>query len=146
MDFAVPEDKKVKIKESEKISEYLNIAENKKSMEQEGVGDTNCIWFDRHVCKRLERKIWKSDEKSRVSRLQHIWDRSEFSEKFWKPDDTCCHSYSSKRPPAKAPVKNSLAISDKQANGGTRGVIVIVVGNGHGDTSSTPGRKSLHFT
>ena len=31
-------------------------------------------------------------------------------------------------------------------NGGARGVIVIVVGNGHGDTSSNPGRDWLHFT
>ena len=30
--------------------------------------------------------------------------------------------------------------------GGARGVVVIVVGNGHGDTSSNPGRDSLHFT
>ena len=30
--------------------------------------------------------------------------------------------------------------------GGARGVIVIVVGNGHGDTSSNPGRDWLHFT
>ena len=29
---------------------------------------------------------------------------------------------------------------------GARGVIVIVVGNEHGDTSSNPGRNSLHFT
>ena len=28
----------------------------------------------------------------------------------------------------------------------TRGVMVIVVGNGHGDTSSNPGRDWLHFT
>ena len=28
----------------------------------------------------------------------------------------------------------------------SRGVIVIVVGNEHGDTSSNPGRNSLHFT
>ena len=27
-----------------------------------------------------------------------------------------------------------------------RGVMVIVVGNGHGDTSSNPGRDWLHFT
>ena len=26
------------------------------------------------------------------------------------------------------------------------GVMVIVVGNGHGDTSSNPGRDWLHFT
>ena len=30
--------------------------------------------------------------------------------------------------------------------GGSRGVMVIVVGNGHGDTSSNPGRDWLHFT
>ena len=29
---------------------------------------------------------------------------------------------------------------------GVRGVMVIVVGNGHGDTSSNPGRDWLHFT
>ena len=30
--------------------------------------------------------------------------------------------------------------------GGAHGVMVIVVGNGHGDTSSNPGRDLLHFT
>ena len=30
--------------------------------------------------------------------------------------------------------------------GGARGVIVIAVGNEHGDTSSNPGRDWLHFT
>ena len=30
--------------------------------------------------------------------------------------------------------------------GGARGVMVIVVGNGHGDTSSNSGRNWLHFT
>ena len=30
--------------------------------------------------------------------------------------------------------------------GGARGVMVIVVGNGPGDTSSNPGRDWLHFT
>ena len=30
--------------------------------------------------------------------------------------------------------------------GGTSGVMVIVVGNGHGDTSSNPERYWLHFT
>ena len=31
-------------------------------------------------------------------------------------------------------------------SGGARGVMVIVVGNGHGDMSSNPGRDWLHFT
>ena len=30
--------------------------------------------------------------------------------------------------------------------GGARGVMVIVVGNEHGDMSSNPGRDWLHFT
>ena len=30
--------------------------------------------------------------------------------------------------------------------GGARGVVVIVVGNEHGDTSSNPRRDGLHFT
>ena len=30
--------------------------------------------------------------------------------------------------------------------GGARGLMVIVVGNEHGDTSSNPGRDCLHFT
>ena len=30
--------------------------------------------------------------------------------------------------------------------GGARGVMVIVTGIGHGDTSSNPGREWLHFT
>ena len=30
--------------------------------------------------------------------------------------------------------------------GGARGVMVIVVGNGHGNTSSNPGWDWLHFT
>ena len=30
--------------------------------------------------------------------------------------------------------------------GGASGLVVIVVGNGHSDTSSNPGRDWLHFT
>ena len=39
-----------------------------------------------------------------------------------------------------------LYFSDVCIIGGARGVVVIVVGNGHGDTSSNPGRDWLHFT
>ena len=34
----------------------------------------------------------------------------------------------------------------KSVFGSARGVMVIVAGNGHGDTSSNPGRDWLHFT
>ena len=36
--------------------------------------------------------------------------------------------------------KNKPRIKKKSKKGGARGVMVIVVGNRHGDTSSNPGR------
>ena len=39
----------------------------------------------------------------------------------------------------------SFSWSGFQLLGGARGVMVTVVGNGHGDTSSNPGRDWLHF-
>ena len=36
--------------------------------------------------------------------------------------------------------------NDKHKFGGVRGVMVIVAGYGHGDTSSNPGPDWLHFT
>ena len=41
--------------------------------------------------------------------------------------------------------RNNLLMIIK-GTGGAHGVMVIVVGNGHGDTSSDPGRGWLHFT
>ena len=40
-------------------------------------------------------------------------------------------------------LKNNMY---KQYLAGARGEMVIIVGNGHGDTSSNPGRYWLHFT
>ena len=41
---------------------------------------------------------------------------------------------------------NNWYISYAKYNIQARGVMVIVVGNGHGDTSSNPGQDGLHFT
>ena len=41
---------------------------------------------------------------------------------------------------------NNLLTDHTYTHTHTRGVMVIVVGNGHGDTSSNPGRDWLHFT
>ena len=39
-----------------------------------------------------------------------------------------------------------LSMTLTASDGGARGVVVIAVGNEHGDTSSNPGRDWLHFT
>ena len=41
---------------------------------------------------------------------------------------------------------NNLRKINRYVFGGARRVMAIVVGNGHGDTSSNPGRDWLHFT
>ena len=38
------------------------------------------------------------------------------------------------------------SVADYQAKWGARGVMAIVVGNWHGDTSSKPGQDWLHVT
>ena len=58
--------------------------------------------------------------------------QSEYWEESCRLEETCCLLDS----PGK----------DHQLNGGARGVMVIVIGNGHGDASSNPGRGWLHFT
>ena len=42
--------------------------------------------------------------------------------------------------------KDEDAVDHNTVTRGARGVMVIVVGNGHGDTSSNPGGDWLHFT
>ena len=42
--------------------------------------------------------------------------------------------------------KAPFSIATTPFSGGARGVMVIVAGYGHGDTSSDPGRDWLHFT
>ena len=44
MDFAVPVDHRIKIKESEKMNKYLDLVREliKKNVEHEGDSDTNC--------------------------------------------------------------------------------------------------------
>ena len=43
-------------------------------------------------------------------------------------------------------IEVSLSVLHTSFVGGARGVMVIVVGNGHADTSSNPGQDWLHFT
>ena len=40
-------------------------------------------------------------------------------------------------------INDNVSSNDK---GGDCGVMVIIVGNGHGDMSSNPGQDWLHFT
>ena len=54
MDFAVPANHRVELKESEKKETYLDLArELKKTVEHESDGDTNCNWCSWHSHQRI---------------------------------------------------------------------------------------------
>ena len=48
MDFAIPADDRVKLKEREKREKYLDSLQNKSTKEYEGDGDTDCNWYTRN--------------------------------------------------------------------------------------------------
>ena len=58
VDFAVPADNWVNIKENEKINKFLVLELEKtkqKTVEHKGNGDTNCNWYTWNGHKRLEK-------------------------------------------------------------------------------------------
>ena len=54
---------------------------------------------------------WKSVGESKLFKLQHCWDWLIYWERFWRPEETCFNSISSKRPQANVGEKNSLAVN-----------------------------------
>ena len=53
MDFAVPADNRIKLKENKKKDKYLDLAGELKKQEHESDGDTNCNWCLGRVIKEL---------------------------------------------------------------------------------------------
>ena len=54
MEFAIPADHQVKLKESEKRNKYLDLSRKlKKTVEHKGASDTNCEWCARYTHKRI---------------------------------------------------------------------------------------------
>ena len=68
MDFAISADHRGKIKESEKIDKYFNLAKKtEKIVKHESDGDTNCNWYTWNgSLKRLE----KLEFKGRIKTIQ----------------------------------------------------------------------------
>ena len=92
VDFAVPSNLSEKEKINEIIVKYLDLArELKIAVDHEGDGNTNCnpcAWTS---------KAWKNDlwnwqarEELRPYRPQNYWDRQEYWEVTWRPEETCC--------------------------------------------------------
>ena len=70
IDFPVPSDHWVKINENETIDRYLDPArELKRTVEQEGDGDTNCIWYTWNGLQRLEKRLKEQEIRRRIESI-----------------------------------------------------------------------------
>ena len=73
MDFAILADHRVKLKESEKRDNYLDLArELKKTMKHEGDGDTNCNWCSQHTHQRIVKGLEELEIRGQVETIQTI--------------------------------------------------------------------------
>ena len=109
MDFAVPVDNRVTMKESKKIDKYLDLARELKNWNMRLTVIPVVVGALRTVDRGLGNywRNWKSEEESEASRLQHGSDQLEYSEKYRRPEDTYCYSYFGEIPPTNAGVKHS---------------------------------------
>ena len=56
--------------------------------------------------------IWKLADVWRPSKRQHYRRRPEYSEEYWRLEETCCHSNPSKKPSPNADLKNSKRVNN----------------------------------
>ena len=93
VDFAVPADHRIKLKECEKKDKYLDFARELKTLWNMQVTIIPIvIGTFGTVTKGLLK--WLEDRR-RPSKRQHHWDRPKYWEESWRLEKTCCHSNSS---------------------------------------------------
>ena len=106
VDFAVPADHRVKLKESEQRDKYLDLAKVLKKLSNEGDGDTSCSRCTWTIPKILVKGLEDLEIRGKVETIQ--------TTALLRPArilrigrETCCHSNFSEKPSANAVVKNS---------------------------------------
>ena len=112
VDFAVPADHRIKLKQCEKRDKYLDLArELKKLWNMKVTFIPIVIGAFGTVTKGLLKGLEDLEVGDRVetTKQQHYWKRPEYWEESWKLEETCCHSISSEIPSAYADVKTLMS-------------------------------------
>ena len=118
VDFAVPADHRIKLKECEKKNKST-LLENWKNygtwrwplyqlwlvLLLQWQKDNYRVW-----------RTWKLADEWKPSKRQHYWKRSEYWEESWRLEETFCQSNSRERPSAKTNVKNSKGVNHNNDN------------------------------
>ena len=98
VDFAVPADQRINLKESEKRDKYLDFSrELKKLWNMKVTIIPIVIGAFGTVTEGLLKRLEDLEVGSRVEahKQQHYWKLPEYREESWILDETCCHSISS---------------------------------------------------
>ena len=110
MDFAVPADHWIKLKDCEKRDKYIDFPRELKKLWNMKVKIIPIvIGAFGTVAKGLLKGLEDLEVGGRVETIQqqHYWKRPQYWEDSWSLEETCCHSISSERLSAYADVKNS---------------------------------------
>ena len=117
LDFIIPADHRVKIKESEKIDKYLDLAWELKTAEYTGDSDTNNNWCVWNGLQRIEKGIGMvGDRRKNRDYSDYSIDKLENWEESWRRGKTCCHLDFSEKPTVKTGVKNSPGKKKQKKN------------------------------
>ena len=114
MDFAVPVDYRIKVKECEKKNTYFDLARELKKLWNIKVTFIQIvIGALGTVTKGLVKGLEDLEIRGRMETTRTIvfLNRLEYWVESWKLEKTCSHSNSSKRPSANADVKNFQGVT-----------------------------------
>ena len=103
MDFGLPANYKKKMKETERLDKYLDLA---RELEKKKMLMITIVVGAVKTVVNGNKRGWKSEEELRPYRQQQCQDWLEYSAKSWRSGGTCSHSDSSEKIPFKADVKN----------------------------------------
>ena len=107
VDFAVPADHRIKLKECEKKDMYLDLARELKKLRNMQVTIISIVIGAFGTVTKGLLKGLKLDDEWRTSKLLHYWERPEYWEESWRLEETCCHSDFYEKASSYADVKNS---------------------------------------
>ena len=109
VDFAVPADHRINLKESEKKDKYLNLARGK--IKKLWNMKVTIVPIGIVALGTLTKGLLKGlGDGWRLSKRQHCWGRPEYWDECWRLEETCSHSNSSEKPSANTDVKNSKGV------------------------------------
>ena len=108
VDFPIPADHRVKIKESENRQILWAFRELRKLWIMGVMVIPIVVGALGTVPKGCRKSFKKLEEELRPFKLQHFLNRLEYREESRRPEEICCHPDSRERPPANASGKNSM--------------------------------------